>query len=158
MCVFDLKRGNSAIILLNIFDTFALNVFILFLCVFCVFLTFFVKLEKFCQNMNTYTIRNQSNWFRQNFRNSEEILSARIDTINLKWEIKLVKRHSLQKDSVNCGVFICSFIKKFLNFDCDYNFDCSKKNLKQIRQNMYDLLEKNSNNDKVLLFTLIKYV
>ena len=66
---------------------------------------------------------------------------ARIDTINLKWE-----KNWLETFATDIFSEFCSFIQKFLNFDCDYNFDCSKKNLKQIRQNMYDVLKENSIN------------
>ena len=77
--------------------------------------------------------------------------ATRIDKINLKWEKTGKETFATERFSELWSFYLFLLFRSFLTLT-DYNFDCSKKNLKQ---NMYDVLKENSINDKVLLFTLI---
>jgi Ulp1 family protease len=52
--------------------------------------------------------------------------------------------HTIQKDVFNCGVFVCSFIEKFINFDFNYELDDSAFNLLKLRKAMHQKLLDNA--------------
>jgi len=51
-----------------------------------------------------------------------------------------------QEDSYNCGVFICSFIEKFINYDFNYKIDPSPENLLGLRKAIHKKLPDNATN------------
>ena len=60
----------------------------------------------------------------------------------IEWSYDLVE-HSIQSDSFNCGVFICIFIEKFIDYVYNNTFDTSAANLLKIRKSMAQTLETN---------------
>ena len=51
--------------------------------------------------------------------------------------------HEIQKDAVNCGVFIIDFIQKFVEYRYKYTFDATKAKPQLVRKVIYDRLVKN---------------
>ena len=68
-----------------------------------------------------------------------------------------------KEDSYNCGVFICSFIEKCINYDFNYKINRSPQNLLELRKAIHKKLSDNAavyffkiffehNNNLVMIF------
>jgi hypothetical protein len=79
---------------------------------------------------------------KQKFELWRQFSESRREFQLFKWTCKNVN-HSVQNDSVNCGVFICVFIQRFIEMVQDFSFDSSKENLLNLRKHIADTLSKN---------------
>jgi hypothetical protein len=79
---------------------------------------------------------------RKQFELWRQFSKSRKEFKLVEWKCKKVI-HSVQKDSVNCGVFICIFIQRFIEMVQDFTFDTNPENLLNLRRHIANTLIEN---------------
>ena len=68
----------------------------------------------------------------------------------VKWVEDVSLEHTKQKDSCNCGIYICIFIERFISSVYSYNFQDSPDLLLAYRRQMHQKLVDNADKDSIL--------
>ncbi len=67
------------------------------------------------------------------------------DDASVKWKNNSPNiKHPIQKDSYNCGVFVCLLIEEFITIQQKINFNYSKNDMLVFRKQIADKLEENA--------------
>jgi Ulp1 family protease len=67
------------------------------------------------------------------------------DDASVKWKNNSpIIKHPIQKDSYNCGVFVCLLIEEFITSQQKINFNYSKNKMLIFRKQIADKLEENA--------------